>query len=463
MAFQLEITGGYNAETASALAVATALDATIGAAVQAYTNQLSAAFTANPNTLNLDDFDIATGHENWLKTGAAGTVEELTNTDSLGGVSAGVVTTGTYATNPTAQAMIIEAPGTFSVQGAAATILLLCGANSNVTYTVNNPSLAGASLIGGGGKNVFNVESNASVYVISAGADTVNLTALGYDTMNAYTGADDLVSILEGSSTITANGNATMSVTFAEHAGGNLTFINDSSTSQTVFSGAYTQPGGGSVFAPNSVTAFGGAGGGYYVGGLAGNNSLGGGAGDVTLQAGGSGDLLEATGGDSGGGNVFFSGNGVETLAATAGTGANFFQLGGPYTGKGAVTTSGSTSTAGAGAQIFFIGNVVGETITGSAVSGATNTYVVLGDSTTGGATFTISNFTASPNAVIYLANGSASGPSDAHITIITADPANAGSSWIGLSDGTLITLLGVTIAQVKTATFSNGITAISA
>jgi hypothetical protein len=459
MAIQISIIGGYTGTSAGSVPVDIGFDSAVGALLQRYFNAISTAITASPAQFNLDDFDIATGHDYHLETIAAAGLAEFTNIDTAGSPSSGMVTTGLYSIAASSVAMVAQAPASYSLTGSPATNLALLGSTANIDYNVTSPTLHGASIFGGGGSNSININGTASVNIFSAGADSLYLNGLGDDHVTAYSGADDLVTILEGSATVTALGNATVGVTFDEHAGANLDFINNATTPQTVFSGAYTAPGGGSVFAPNSVTAFGGAGGGYFVGGLAGQNSLVGGAGAVTLQAGGPQDFLEATGAS----NVFFSGNGTETLDATSTTGANLFQLGGPYTGKGTVTTSGSTFTSGAGNQVFFIANVQSETITGSQSlsNGAQNVYDVIGDSTAGGGSFTITDFTAFPSSVLYLTGFDGAEASDASISVIGAEIGNPGTTQILLSDGTVMTLRGVAPAAVQTINASAGIVAI--
>jgi hypothetical protein len=449
---KIYIAGGYDGNGTNALYVPSNLDASTASFVQAYLNALSAAFTAIPNILNLDNFDITTGHENWLDTGAAATLEELTNTDSIGNVSAGIVTTGIYVAKPLSQDLILEAPGTCTVRGAAATAFALIGADSNVHYSVVDPDAG--SIDAAGGSNLINIDYDGqgttnNETINSAGHDYLNLYGAGQDVVNVESGADDTVAMFAGVSTVTAGGNATVSVIFLEQAGGNLDFINNATTAQTVFSGAYTQSGGANVYAPNAVTAFGGAGGGFYAGGKSGSNSLVGGAGDVTLLGAGGSDFLSA----SGGSNVLEAGNGLESLLAGAGTSQNSIEMGVPNAGQ-SVVASGIASSDGAGTQYFIIGNTVGETITGSTVAGAFNYYAVVCDSTTGGSTFTITDF-GSSNGTIYLTDSSDFYAGNAVIAAIAPDPFSLGNAPAGnttliqLTDGTVITLQGVTPSLV--------------
>jgi hypothetical protein len=461
MAYQLQLYGGYTGTAAGLIPVTINADSTTGGAVQILLTSLAAAYMAHPNTLNLDNYNIATGHDTLLVSGASAELAVFSNFSTAGVSAAGAVTTGLFQVPAAAAYLVVEAPGSYAVAGAAATRFALLGAAANVTYTLIGGTIPGASVLAGGGANTITIGLSGSVNITSTGDDTINLMGLGNDTLTANSGANDQVTILEGSATVIANGNALATVTFAEHAGGNLDFINNSTAPQTVFSGAYTAPGGASLFAPNAVTAFGGAGGGYFVGGLAGNNSLTGGTGRVTLQGGGAGDVLTATGGDSVVGNVFFSGNGPETLLATAGTVQNSFQIGGPYVGEGAVTTMGIASTNGTGAQYYFIGNVEAETITGSTQPGASNTYVVLGDSTAGGGSFIITDFGGNTGSLILLTGSTGANASDAAIAAIGDQLGYPGSSQIILTDGTTITLKNVAPSLLQTLNASNGIVGI--
>jgi hypothetical protein len=455
----ISIGGGYNA-TNSLVPVASKFSTSISGAIQAYVNT-NISGPVEASTLNLEDNEVVTPQDFKFGSASAG-VYEITNTDSSGNVFVGPPQGNPYTVTGGSTAFVAQEGGNYSVTGAPSTTFALIGAYSNVDYTVTNPDAG--SIYAAGGSNVININYNSGVAgpqnaetVYSAGNDTINLNGLGFDSVIAESGSDDLVQILSGTATVTADGNATVAVTFAEHAGGNLDFINNSTTSQTVFSGAYTQQGGGSVFAPNSVTAFGGAGGGYFVGGLAGNNSLIGGSGVVTLQGGGAGDVLSVTGG-GGSQNVLFSGNGTETLVASSTTGSNLLQLGGPYTGKGDVTTSGSASALGSGFQTFFIGNVANETITGSAIA-QQNIYDVIGDSTAGGGSFTVTDFGTFPNSVMYLVGADGLEAGDASVSVIGSNL--GGSAQILLTDGTTITLKGVQAANVHTTTTGPSIQAI--
>jgi hypothetical protein len=218
-----------------------------------------------------------------------------------------------------------------------------------------------------------------------------------------------------------------------------------------VYSGSYTTSGGGSVFAPNSVTVNAGAGGGFYVGGRAGNNSLIGGSGAVTLQGGGSGDTLVGNGAS----NDLYGGTGLETLIGSSTSGDNIFQIGLNYVGIGQVTASGVVSTSGSGLQSFIIGNTNGETITGSTATGSYNLYDIVGSDsgslTTGGSTLTITNF--GSNSVIFLTDATLGNTSDTSIyTIASAIGPKAGTDIV-LNDGTTILLKGVSASDVYSTT----------
>jgi autotransporter passenger strand-loop-strand repeat protein len=312
----------------------------------------------------------------------------------------------------------------------------------------------GTQIIASGGIETADVVSGGAEYVSSGGfvgsanvdAGSLVVSAGGQADILAVTAG--LASIASGQSevlvqnddvaTVAAAGNALTTVTFNQSvSGGSLDFINNSTAAQTVFYGDQ-----------GSVTAFGGAGGGFYVGGSAGNNVLTGGSGAVTLIGGGNGDVLAAN--SNTGLNALYAGNGTETLTASAASGENQFDLG--------PNSNGVISTAGAGLQGFFLNSTGGTTtITGSQTQGAFNLYEFLGDATAGGGAYTLTDFSPA-NSAIFLLNGTASGPSDATVSTITGA---TGGTFIGLSDGTQITLLGVAAASVQVITASNGVSVI--
>jgi len=247
---------------------------------------------------------------------------------------------------------------------------------------------------------------------------------------------------------VSATGSSQVNVQFNVNAGGNVDFINNSSNAASIFTGSY----GPGLFAPNSITVFGGAGGGIYVGGRAGNNSLIGGSGLTTLIGGGSNDVISVTASVNGGTNEMYTGQGIESLFGGTGSGQNAFNIGLFDFGVGNVTAAGIASSDGSGNQSFDIGNTNGETITGSSAAGATNFFDIVGDSTTGGGNLTINDFN-SANSAIYLVDATTQAPGDASITGIGTQ---FGSTDILLSDGTQITLKNYTGA-LTTTTGSTG------
>jgi hypothetical protein len=245
-----------------------------------------------------------------------------------------------------------------------------------------------------------------------------------------------------------------VAVQFGAKAGGTLDFINNSSNAATIFSANY----GGSNGAPNSVTAYGGAGGGYYVGGLAGNNSLVGGSGAVTLQGAGAGDTLV---GNSSVGNLLFSGTGPETLLASATSANNTFQLGLSYTGTtGAIISNDVVSSSGSGQQSFIMGSSSSSTLTGSSATGANNLYVFVSNAATAAnptSTYLITDFS-SVNSAIYL-NDTLFGSTNTLGIFSEANVTAPGFSGavITLSDGSTIKLAGVSASSLTSTAGSSG------
>ena len=372
----------------------------------------------------------------------------------MSGSAAGLVSVAAGVTD-----LVVQVPGAVSVDGVSSTNFALFGAGSNVTYSVDG----GAGSIFAAGGNDFISATNANDTVTSGGNDTVRFSALtsGNEIVNAVGNATTHV-FLGGAdaATVTASDSAQASVVFLPRAGGNLDFINNSSSAQTVFSGLYTVTGGGNQYTSNSVTVFGGAGGGFYVGGSAGFNSLIGGTGNSSLVGGGNGDIL-STGGAS---NDLFNGNGAETLLG--GGVSNTFFVGLEDVGIGTIRAAGDLASAGgSGAQNFILGQLSATTLTGSTVHGASNVYDVLGTYTTtggqavtiGGSDFTITDFGA--NSTINLLNGSFETLAGAPTVQTVESAIGGGGTSILLNDGTVITLKGVATSQINAAIGGHSIT----
>ena len=324
--------------------------------LQTYLNGISSSIAGATPSLGIIDDDVAKGTV-YSVTGSSGNAfEEITNTDSIGGTVAGGGTYTGITVAPNVTGLLVQVPGKSVITGNGKTSLALFGANSNVNYTDTNGGTTGAATpFSPRSKDTIsaygtNANPNSSYDIMVTGKDTVNVGA-SYDTVSADGNATTTIYVYNGATTVQANDASFVTVQFAQGAGGTLDFINSSSNAATVFSGNY----GAGKFAPNSVTAFGGAGGGYYVGGRAGANSLVGGTGAVTLQGAGPGDYLE---GNSSVDNVLFAYKGNETLVGTAASSDNTFQLGLAYTGDtGAIVSNAVVSSAGSGLNTFILGS----------------------------------------------------------------------------------------------------------
>jgi len=414
-------------------------------------------------TYAFENNDVAAGPGNDFVTAPAsgsfsGSLEEFTNTDSVGGVTSTSVN-GAYTVSSGVTDVVVQAPGNVTLAGNDSTNFALFGASSNVNYT---QSIGGsASIVAAGGNNAINITAtNVNDTVHSSGNDTVTFNGTGGQNMVNAEGNATTAVFVGGSdaATVTASDSAAASVTFIPGSGGSLEFINNSTQAQTVYSGTYATESGGTVYAPNSITVNAGAGGGIYVGGRAGNNSLIGGSGAVTMVGGGTSDVLVGNGSSS----ALFGGTGLETLIGATGSGNNLFAIGLNYPGIGQLTASGIVSTNGSGVQNFVIGNTNGETITGSNASGSTNLYDIIGSNsggeTTGGSTLTITNFGSNANNYIALVDGTLAGQSDTSIYSIEGAGGPGGGTDVYLNDGTTILLKGINAANVGTIAGGNGV-----
>jgi hypothetical protein len=378
---------------------------------------------------------------------------EISNLDSVGAsVSGSAASPVTIPSGVTS--LWVQLPGDLTVQGSATTNFALFGADSNVTYNVSGGF---SSIFAAGGKDLISVDgaTASNEYITTGGSDTVylagptfstgNIDAVGNATTNVFVGDSD-------NATVTASDSAVASVVFLQNAGGNLDFINNSTQAQTVYSGSYTVPSGQPVYANNAVTAWGGNGGGFFVGGRAGFNYLNGGSGNSTLVGGGANDTLVSGGAV----NQLYAGAGSETLVG--GGWDNNFYLGLEDVGVGTVKAVGDlVSAGGGGTQNFVLGQSNSTTLTGSTVTGSTNTYDVLGTyTTTGGQAtsiqggdFTITDFGA--HDTIWLLNGAYdTGPGAATVETVGAALGGGSNAQILLTDGTIITLKGVSVSQVS-------------
>ncbi|GLR65577.1 hypothetical protein GCM10010909_02550 [Acidocella aquatica] len=448
----------------------------VNSLLQAYLNGISSSISSSvpggTPVVGLINNDLTAGSVYTVSGSSGKFFEEFTNTDSVGGIS--TVNAAPYpglAVAANVTNLLVEVPGRSVVTGNGNTSLALFGATSNVVYTDTNGGTTGAadSIFAAGGRDVIsaygtNVNPNSSYDIVlsgggtsqaGAGKDTVNVGA-AFDTVTADGNSTATVYVYGGATTVNANDSSTVAVQFAQNAGGTLDFINNSSNAATVFSGNY----GVGKFAPNSVTAYGGAGGGYYVGGRAGSNSLVGGSGAVTLQAAGAGDYLQ---GNSSVGNLMFAYQGSETLIGSATSSNNTFQLGLAYTGStGAVVANAVVSTAGSGQQAFILGSSSSSTLTGSnsSVSGTNNLYIFVSNAATtvnGTSNYLITDFS-SANSSIYL-NDTIYGSTNTLGIFSMADSTAPGFSGavITLTDGSTIKLSGVTAASLTTVAGSTG------
>jgi hypothetical protein len=271
--------------------------------------------------------------------------------------------------------------------------------------------------------NVVGLAGNASV--LSYGSNDLIETFSGNDVVTVYNSANVLVN--GGADTVYAAAGSTAVRAFFNLSGGEMCFINNSTSAATV-SGDVPGASGG------NVTAFGGAGGGVFIGGSAGNNSLIGGTGKVTLVGAGANNYLEAQGYATAGvgENVLSAGAGGAYMLATGTTGSNEFHGG---TGTDTIVSYGS------GAQIYYVGALGAEQITGSTTSGANNEYVFDQTPAQGGSDV-ITNFRLGTDHIDINLDASVNGA----VTIQSYQPlggAHSGS-LIYLSDNAIIQLYGV-------------------
>jgi hypothetical protein len=400
-------------------------------------------------TANFSNNNLNLGQTYSVSASVSGgpSIVEYSNIDSTGSAGTGSVSASGLVDPAGTTDVLVQAPGSLTLTGSGSETSVTFGADSNVDYSVVDPA-AGTMYLAGGANSIslYSTTSNNAETVYSAGADTINLIGQGTDYVSIY--GNGVVEDQAANAYVTAEGNATTNLYWdGANAGGTLHFTNNSSVAATIHIGIFFDSvTGAPLQAPTHVTASGGAGGGYFVGGTAGSNSLIGGSGVVTLVGAGNGDLLEASS-SLGGGNVFFAGAGAESMIATSSTGANQFFAGLNYPGLGQPAATGVISSAGSGAQSYSLGNVPGgESIFGSTAAGSSNDYFVVSDATAGGGLLSIYNFV-DASSKIWLSNG-VGGAGNASITAM-GFVSVTNSYDIALSDGTTILLKGLSSSEM--------------
>lgn len=242
--------------------------------------------------------------------------------------------------------------------------------------------------------------------LVMASGNNVVTTGSGNDTVKAESGS---VTIDASSGTASVRGSV------PKGYAGTLNFIGGA--------------GGGLVIGgAGTVTYHGGAGAATVDGGSGGNNSIIGGSGALFADGGGNNSVVIA---NAPGTNYLFAGIGLETLIAGAGTKTNLFKV---NSGAGGDVMSSN----GSGAQNFFICGGT-STMTGSTVAGAQNIFFA---GTEHGGACVITNFASTDSMIACFNNTSVQG------VAATVYNGTAGTA-IDLTDGTRITLLGVTASSL--------------
>jgi hypothetical protein len=287
---------------------------------------------------------------------------------------------------------------------------------------------------------VQDTAQNASID--SAGSSDILLTSGSTsDAQITVTGIATIQSAGASDTVVASVGGAFIGY-FVGSAGGNMDFINSSSAASSII--ASLNPVSGAISSQGSVTVSAGAGGGVYDGGISGNNSLVGGSGVVTLFSAGVNNYLFTNGAPTGSAynllNAFSGGN--DTLVAGSGSTNNVF--------FGGVGTE-SILSSGKGVQDYFVGTLGSETISGSTVSGATNTFIFQQSAVQGGGTDVLLHF--KPGEGFINPSNGVTG-----VSIVSFESLNGVNSGteIDLSNGTTIKLFGVS-ASAFNASITGG------
>ncbi len=406
MSSSVTVIGGVNGNSLNGL-ITTPLNGVasgVVAALQASLNAIGTAVTSG--AVSFENADAQTGQiTSTVGTSASGGLFVISN-QVFGATGTGGSPVTNFAVSSTFSTVVVEAPGTETVTASNNNgQSFVLGANSNVDLFTGTGT---GSVIAAGGNDTLNLQGSQSA-VLSAGNSRVK----------SYF----------GNATVAATGSASVFASVVKGYAGTMDFVNNSTAAAKVAGGSGT------------VTVFGGVGGGTFSGGTSGNNVLIAGTGGAELVGGGNNDLLAAGFNADGvtptitpvtGKNYLFAGVGNETLLASSSTGTNLFQAG---------VGADVISTAGSGNQFFF-GNSGSATMTGSTAGNAVNVYF-FGTPTATGGNDVITNFNLRTDK-LFAIDGT-------NITSITGS--NVGGTpgvLVSLSDGTQITMQGLTVAQAS-------------
>ncbi|GAA5264768.1 hypothetical protein ACOSOMT5_P1193 [Acidiphilium sp. MT5] len=407
MSSTVTVVGGVNGNALSGLisvpltGVTSTAQAALQSALTAISNQVSAG------TVSFTNVDQVTGATALITgTSATGGLFVISDQQFPGSAPTGASSTGSYNVGSAFSTVVVEAPGTETVNASnnnGQTFVL--GATSNV--------------------NLFTGTGTGSV-IAAGGNDTLNLQG----TQSAVLSAGDVrVKTYSGSSTVVATGSSSVFASVVKGYAGSMDFVNNSAGSVLVAGNS------------GSLTVFGGAGGGHFTGGTAGNNLLIAGSGAAVLVGAGNGDVLDAGFNADGvtasptvnGTNYLYAGSGNETLQASSATGSNLFLAG---AGVDVISSGGSGNQ-------FFFGSSGSATMTGSTVTGAVNVYFFGSATGNTGGNDVITDFNLNTDK-LFAVDGT-------NITSVTGSAVNGTPGvLVSLSDGTQITMQGITVAQAS-------------
>ncbi len=362
-----------------------------GTAAQVNTALHGLGFTSSTAGVSSPTFSV-----NFAASGTTATLYGSSGADHLIGANAKLSMVGSGAgTTVTADAsggeiLVAGSGGETLDGGVAGSGDVFYGAASG--STIFQGGAGHDTMIGGGGNSTVVSGAGGSVIFLGSGGNLVQSN--GADTIIGTSGRD----------TISAGGSSVRLF-----AGSGSTDFNGGAARSTVIGGA------------GAVTVSGGAGGGAFYGSAAGGNLLQSGTGNAFLVAGGNGDRLVATGGAS---DILLAASGNETLNASGSTASDLL-----YGGSGADAIS-----LGAGRDTLLAGSGSAAVTVGS---GSAMLDFVAGHD---GGAMTVTGFKAGTDHVALFGYDSGEAASVLQNAVVSG-----GNTALTLSDGTHITLLGVT------------------
>ena len=186
----LTINGGFNSQT-GLVSIPSALSSNLNQFLQQYLDGVSSSIMGS--TIGFENNDVASANNDFTAGPAVPGLEEITNTDSVGGTVAGSGSYANITASNYAKTLFVQAPGNATITANSVTSTAIFGANSNVDYIDSTASPA--SIYGAGGNDTISLLLNGNRQsddtIVAAGTSLVQLLNVGADVVS-LTGNDQV-------------------------------------------------------------------------------------------------------------------------------------------------------------------------------------------------------------------------------------------------------------------------------